>query len=83
MSRPWTAIWKDTLTGRRKTSVFQGSFDTGAAVKEFKDQHSDRTLEALIPGSHNNLYIDNPESTINSDNKLWQHDLWTHDHGVE
>ena len=83
MSRPWTAIWKDTLTGKRKSSIFQGSFDTRRAVKEFKDQHADRSLEVLIPGSHNDLYIDCAESTINSNNnELLKHDLWSHDHGV-
>ena len=77
MSRPWTAIWKDTLTGKRKSSIFQGSFDTARAVKEFKSLNEDRTLEVLIPGSHSDLYIDYDESIIDNDDKLWQHD-----HGV-
>ena len=83
MSRPWTAIWKDTTTGKRKSSIFQGSFDTKRAVEEFKTQHTGRSLEVLIPGSHNDLYIDRAESTINSGNELLKHDLWSHDHGVE
>ena len=77
MSRPWTAIWKETSTGRRKSSIFQGSFDTARAVKEFKALNEDRTLEVLIPGSHSDLYIDCAESIIDNGNKLWQHD-----HGV-
>lgn len=74
--RPWTAIWKDA-TGRRKSSIFQGSFDTGKAADEFKSQHKNLSLEVLIPGSHSNLYIDCADTKIDHNNELAKHD-----HGV-
>ena len=74
--RPWTAIWKDS-SGRRRSSIFQGSFDTGKAVSEFKLQNENLSLEVLIPGSHSNLYIDCADTKINNVSELAKHD-----HGV-
>lgn len=74
--RPWTAIWKDS-TGRRQSSIFQGSFDTRKAVDEFKRQNKSISLEVLIPGAHSNLYIDCADTNINHVSELAKHD-----HGV-
>ena len=74
--RPWTAIWKDSSTGDRKSSIFQGHFDTGKAVDEFLCKHTDRQLEVLIPGVHENLYISVNGATIK------RNALSEHDHGV-
>ena len=76
MMRPWTAIWKDTETGQRRSSIFQGHFDTGQAVNDFQGRYDNRVLEALIPGVHDHLYNSNQSNTIERNPPA------EHDHGV-
>ena len=75
--RPWTAVWRDKETGRRKSSVFQGSYDMGRAAEEFKSRYVDRNLEIMIPGVHEYMYIEQRSTTVDRGSNLFRHD-----HGV-
>ena len=59
MSRPWTAIASDRVSGHREVIIFEGSFDGCAAVSDFKKKHSDFELEGLIPGDHPYTIVQN------------------------
>ena len=59
MSRPWTAIAKERSSGHRQVIIFEGSFDGGTAVNDFKEKYSNFDLEGLIPGDHPYTIVQN------------------------
>ena len=61
MSRPWTAI-ASNKEGIREMHVFEGSFDGGVAIQDFKERFPNSVLEALIPGTHSYTLV---QQTIN------------------
>ena len=64
MGRPWTAIAKNSETGNRTTLIFEGSYDGRVAVEDFQKKFDKMSLEALIPGIHREVYIENATTTI-------------------
>jgi hypothetical protein len=50
--RPWTYVATEKQSGVRISNYFQASFDCVKAEIEFKEQHPDKHLEALLPGTH-------------------------------
>lgn len=59
MSKPWTAIATDMNTGKRTSTVFHSFFDKAEAAQDFRDRYASMSLEAMIPGSHQFVYISN------------------------
>jgi len=66
MGRPWTAIAKSNETGDRSAIIFEGGFDGCVAVEDFNKKFNGHMLEALIPGTHTEVYIEGGTITINS-----------------
>ncbi len=50
--RPWTYIATDRNTGQRVSDHMFAGFDSKHAVEVFVEEHPDKQLEALLPGSH-------------------------------
>ena len=75
--RPWTAVWRDKETGRRKSSVLHLSYDMSRAAEEFKSRYVERSLEILVPGIHDYMYIEQQNATVDRGSELFRHD-----HGV-
>ena len=48
--RTWTAVSSDDLGRSRRMDRFVGSFDAPKAAQDFRARHTDRQLEALMPG---------------------------------
>jgi len=65
MGKPWTAIAKNSETGDRVTLVFEGGYDKCDAAKDFRKKFDKMHLEALIPGIHNEVYIEQTSAIIN------------------
>jgi hypothetical protein len=63
MGRPWTAI-ASNKEGIREMHVFEGGFDGGIAIKDFKERFPESRLEALIPGTHSYTLIQ--QDAVNS-----------------
>ena len=59
MTKPWTAIVRDKQTGQRSSLIFDGGFGNNEAARDFHKKYGfSLTLEALIPGSHSNVYVE-------------------------
>ena len=59
MTKPWTAIVTNKVTGQRTSIIFDGGFGNNEAASDFRKKHGYKLqLEALIPGSHTNVYVE-------------------------
>jgi hypothetical protein len=50
MSKPWTAITLNTITGKCTVHDFSASFDPAMAAEQFRTENPTTSLVALIPG---------------------------------
>lgn len=76
MGRPWTVVASDKMSGKRVSFVFNSEFDRSQAATDFALWFDQLNLEAMIPGDHKEVYI---QQSITKHNK---NALFEHDHGV-
>lgn len=76
VGRPWTVVASEKSTGKRLSFVFNSEFDMKNAASDFSLWFEQLNLEAMIPGDHKEVYIQQSMS------KHYKNALFEHDHGI-